>query len=277
MVLSIAGLNSPLALKLIDSTHDRQIETLASSGQHERAVEAFRERVGAITSPEELVQDYEVYSFVMKAFDLEDQIFGKAMIRKILESDPDDKSSLVNRLTDDRFSELSEALGFTAPGGAAVVPDFNDAGWQDSIVNRYYEQTLTNSYSEENENVGVVLEFRSKVEELDSWYKVLKNKDITNFFLTALGLPEEMAAIDVDKQAELLAKSYDLEKLSDPEEQQRLITRYLAIADVENPQTSNVTSAALTLLQNSMSLNSSIISITWDIAPVSVSTYSLYR
>lgn len=277
MVLSISGLGSQLALKLIDSTHDRQIETLASSGQHQRAVETFRERIGQITSPEELVQDYEVYSFVMKAFDLEDQIFGKAMIRKILESDPDDKKSLVNKLTDDRFNELSEAMGFTAAGGEAVIPDLGDTDWQDSIVSRYYEQTLTNSYTEENENVGAVLEFRSKVGELDSWYKVLKNEDLTSFFLTALGLPKEMAAIDVDKQAQLLAKSYDLEKLSDPEEQQRMITRYLAIADVANPQTTKVNSAALTILQSTSSLNSSIVEITMDLVGVSFSNYSLYR
>ncbi|MGD9862226.1 MAG: DUF1217 domain-containing protein [Pseudodonghicola sp.] len=277
MVLSISGLGSQLALKLIDSTHDRQIETLASSGQHQRAVETFRERIGQITSPEELVQDYEVYSFVMKAFDLEDQIFGKAMIRKILESDPDDKKSLVNKLTDDRFNELNEAMGFTAAGGEAVIPDLSDTDWQESIVSRYYEQTLTNSYTEENENVGAVLEFRSKVGELDSWYKVLKNEDLTSFFLTALGLPEEMAAIDVDKQAQLLAKSYDLEKLSDPEEQQRMITRYLAIADVENPQTTKVNSAALTILQSTSSLNSSIVEITMDLVGVSFSNYSLYR
>lgn len=277
MVVSIAGLSSQLALKLIDSTHDSQIETLSNSGQHARAVETFKERIGAITTPAELVQDYEVYSFVMKSFDLEDQIFGKAMVRKILESDPADDSSLVNRLTDDRFSELNEVMGFTAEGGEAVVPDFTDPIWQQSIIDQYYEQTLTNSYAEENENVGVALEFRDKVGEIDNWFKVLKNKDLTEFFLTALGLPEEMAAIDVDKQAELLAKSYDLEKLSDPDEQTRLITQYLAIADVENPPSSNVTSAALSILQSSSSLSSSIIEITWDIAPVAMSTYSLRR
>lgn len=277
MVLSISGLSSQLALKLIDSTHDSQIETLAGSGQHQRAAEVFRERIGAITTPAELVQDFEVYSFVMKAFDLEDQIFGKAMIRQILESDPGDKTALVNRLTDDRFSDLHTALGFTISGGAPGTPDFTDTAWQYSIVNRYYERTLTNSYSEENENVGVALEFRSKVDDLTSWFKVLKNKDLTNFFLTALGLPKEMAAIDVDKQAELLAKSYDLEKLSDPKEQDRLVSRFLAVADVVNPQTNNVTSGALMILQNSASLGSGILRATWNISPVTFSASSLYR
>lgn len=277
MVLSIAGLSSQLALKLIDSTHDSQIDTLAGSGQHKRAVDTFRERIASITTPAELVQDFEVYSFVMKAFDLEDQIFGKAMIRQILESDPGDNTSLVNRLTDDRFSNLHSALGFTVSGGAAGVPDFADTGWQDSIVNRYYEQTLTNSYSEENDNIGVALEFRSKADDLTSWFKVLKNKDLTNFFLTALGLPKEMAAIDVDKQAELLAKSYDLTKLSAPEEQDRMVRRFLAVADVMNPQANNVTSGALTILQNSAPLSSGILQVTWGISPVAFSASSLYR
>lgn len=277
MVVSISGLSSPLALKLIDSTHDKQIETMSSSGQYARAVETFKERIGSISSPEELVKDYEVYSFVMKAFDLEDQIFGRAMIRKILESDPADKSSLVNKLTDDRFTDLNEAMGFTAEGGEQVVPDFTDADWQQGIIDKFFEQTLTNSYSDENENVGVALTFRDKVDSIDNWFDVLKNEDLSTFFRTALGLPKEMASIDVDRQAQLLAKSYDLSKLSDPDEQERLMTQFMAIADVENPQTSNIKSAALTILQSSTSLTSSIIQITWNVAPVAFSTYSLYR
>lgn len=276
MVLSISGLNSQLALTLIDSTQDRQLESLRTQPQHARAAEQFRERIASITSPKELVQDYEVYSFVMRAFDLEDQIFGKGMIRKVLESDPSDETSLVNRLTDSRFGELHAALGFTS-GAGAQAPDFSDPAWQEGIVDLYFNRIYANDYAEQNETVGAVLEFREEVAEIDSWYDVLKNETLTEFFQTALSLPSQLSGLDVDKQAEVLADAYDLSKLSDPAEQERLIGRYMAISEALNPQGFSASSAALSILQSSSSLSSGILEITWDIAPVSYSTYSLNR
>ena len=138
MVISVSGLTSQAALNLVDRTRDSQMTTLRSEAQHERAANVFRERIASITTPEELVKDFEVYSFVMNAFDLEDQIFGRGMMRKILESDPGDNTALVNRLSDARFGAIHDALGFTAQGGAKVVPDFSDKTWQDGIVDRYF-------------------------------------------------------------------------------------------------------------------------------------------
>ena len=46
----------------------------------------------------------------MKAYNLEDQIFGKAMMEKVLKSDISDSSALVNRLTDSRFKEFHKAM-----------------------------------------------------------------------------------------------------------------------------------------------------------------------
>ncbi|TDK50189.1 DUF1217 domain-containing protein [Antarcticimicrobium luteum] len=276
MVLSISGLNSQLALKLIDSTRERQLESLQSEPQHARAAERFRERIASITSPKELIEDYEVYSFVMRAFDLEDQIFGKGMIRKVLESDPTDDASLVNRLTDSRFGELHAALGFTT-GAGAQVPDFSSAAWQDEVVGRYFDQVYENGYADQNEIVGGVLEFRQQAGDINSWYDVLKNKTLTEFFQTALNLPSAMSGLEVDKQAEILAERFDIGKLADPDEREKLIGRYVAISEALNPQGFSATSAALSVLQSSSSLSSGIIEVTWDIAPVSFSGYSLYR
>lgn len=278
MVLSISGLNSQLALTLIDSTRDRQLETLRGEPQHARAAETFRERIAGITSPKEFVQDFEVYSFVMRAFDLEDQIFGKGMIRKILESDPTDQTSLVNRLTDARFGELHAALGFTT-GLGAQSPDFSNTAWQDGIVEQYFERAFTKGYAEQNETVGTVLEFREKFVGLNSWYDVLKDTDLTEFFQTALNLPSELSGLDVDKQAEILADKYDLSKLADPAERDRLITRYVAISEALNPQGFSANSSALTVLQSGSYLNSGwqFVPITLDIPAVPFSSVALYR
>jgi Protein of unknown function (DUF1217) len=278
MVLSISGLSSPLALNLIDATKDSQLQQLRSEPANKRAADAFRERIGSITTPEELVKDYEVYSFVMRAFDLEDQIFGKGMIRKLLESDPSDETSLVNRLTDPRFGELHAALGFTTAAGSQT-PNFNNPTWQDDIVNRYYETVLVNSEGDQNPTIGTVLEFREKATSLNSWYDVLKDEQLTNFFRVALSLPKEMSGLDVDKQNAIMQKKYDLTKLADPDERDRLITRFMAVSDVLNPPQGNFNSTALSVLQNIGSVGSAvqIISLQLNVSPVQYSASLLYR
>ena len=111
MLVSIAGLNSQLGLRLTDTTRPQQLAQLQREPMNQRAVDAFLKGIGTITSPKELTDNFEVYSFVMRAFDLEDQIFGRGLMRKMLESDPDDDTSLVNRLTDPRFREIHTRFG----------------------------------------------------------------------------------------------------------------------------------------------------------------------
>lgn len=274
-MISISGLNSQMALRLIDATRDRQLELMRDDPVNERGEAAFRERIGDITTPEELVADFEVYSFVMRAFDLEDQIFGKGMVRKVLESDPVAETSLLNRLTDVRFRELHLALGFTTEEGAQV-PDFTSDDFLDGITDRYYNQQFINENDEQNSTVGTVLEFRDSYESLDNWYDVLSSEELTNFFQVALGLPSEISALDVDVQKKLMEEKFDLTSLSDPEERDRLITRYTAISDVLDPQGFSAASTAVSLLQ-SASFGSQFVPITLDVATINFSASSLYR
>ncbi|SHH79606.1 DUF1217 domain-containing protein [Cognatishimia maritima] len=274
MVLSITGLGSQLALNLIDATRDRQIDTLRNEAVHERTADAFRERIASITTPEEFVQDFEVYSFVMRAFDLEDQIFGKAMIRKVLESDPSDDESLVNRLTNANLRDLHDALGFTTEAGPQT-PDFSNVAWQESIVDNYFNTVFRNENAEQNNTVGTVLELREKVGEIDKWLDVLKDKEMGEFFRTALGLPKEMAALELEQQERIFEERFDIEKLKDPEVVQGLITKYVAISDVLNPPQFTTNSVAVSLL--SSSFGGQFVPITIDIPPINFQSSAIYR
>ncbi len=272
MVLSISGLGSQLSLNLIDSTKDRQIETMKSEAEHARLADAFRERIGSITSVEELTDDFEVYSFVMKAYDLEDQIFGRAMMERILTSDADDDDSLLNNLSNANFDDLHEALGFNTEG-VPSTQDFNSTLWQDEIVDKYFETTFRLEYNEMNETVGTTLEFREKLGEIDTWYNVLADAELGEFFRTALGLPESMGLLDVDQQVSIFENKYDLTLLNDPDEVQSLETRYVAISDVLNPPSA----ASNSIVQLVSGATGQFVPITIDIPSLNFSSASLYR
>ena len=274
-MLSISGLGSSTALRIIDATREKQMNLMSKDPANKRAEQAFRERIGTITSPKELVADYEVYSFVMRAFDLEEQIFGKGLIRKMLESDPVAPDSLMNRLSDSRFRELHLALGFTTEAGPQV-PNLSASKFQDAVVAKFYNRQYIDENDSQNETVGTILQFRDKFSGINNWFQVLSDEKLTNFFQVALGLPKEMSSLDIDKQKKLLTEKFDLKKLADPDERQRLITKFAAISDVLNPQTFQSNNTALSLLQ-SFNMGGQFVPFTIDITAVTFSASRLYR
>ena len=274
-MLSISGLGSSTALKIIDATREKQMNLMSKDPANKRAEQAFRERIGTITSPKELVADYEVYSFVMRAFDLEEQIFGKGLIRKMLESDPVAPDSLMNRLSNSRFRELHLALGFTTEAGPQV-PNLSASKFQDAVVAKFYNRQYIDENDSQNETVGTILQFRDKFSGINNWFQVLSDEKLSNFFQVALGLPKEMSSLDIDKQKKLLTEKFDLKKLSDPDERQRLITKFAAISDVLNPQTFQSNNTALSLLQ-SFNMGGQFVPFTIDITAVTFSASRLYR
>ncbi|MCE0503880.1 DUF1217 domain-containing protein [Roseivivax sp. GX 12232] len=225
----ITGLNSIAGLQVAQATEANSREIIRSSAQHARAIEHFRENIAAVETVDDLMGDPELYGFVMRAFDLEAQIPGKALMKKMFESDISDTSALVNRLTDPRFREIYKALDF-GPDGVGTTNTLSQS-WQDWMVDRYVTRQFLDARESENETVGRALYFREQAGGIETAFDILKDKDVAKVLRTAFGIPEATVGLDIDKQAELLLEKIDLETLSDPDEVTKIMQRYVAIAD----------------------------------------------
>lgn len=264
------GLSTQLTLKLLEKTKPRQIEAIETSAMHSRAIETFREKVGDVESIDDLLNDYDSYSFLMKAFDLEDKIYAKGMMRKIFESDRDDKTSLLNRLNDPKLKALHEALDFQA-GGITNYNTFSSM-WQQEMVDKYVEQEFVNQQGDANASVGVVLKARSALPDVKTWFGILADEDLGEFMRTALQISEQVILTDLDKQVELFEKKYDLEKLKDPAEVEKLVQRYSIFKDLTDPNAGAVNSPILTLMGFGGYSNA-----TYDIEAIGNFSASAYR
>lgn len=233
-MISTSGLSPILAIGLISKNRDQFETSLRNEPVAKREIEAFRERIGSISSVDDLLKDGQVFGFMMKAFGLESEIFAKAMMKKIMTSDPLDRTSLVNKLSDGRYRELNKVMGFGTDGTVARI-DFGSTAWTDALVERYVDQRLIDGQMDANPSVGIALDFERKAPTLTNWYKVLSDKAMSQFFRTAFGLPDSVAQGDVDAQARLLEKRMKIEELQDPAVQQKLIRQYAAIAGVLDP------------------------------------------
>lgn len=260
--MMLSGLSTSVALSVIDRNQARQLDLVASEAQTAREIDVFRDRVGQIGSVEDFVADTELFAFVMRAFDLEDQIFGKAMMRQVLSSDITDEESLAARMTDPRFRELYAEMGFES--GGTVSPNTGDPDWQERMVDRFVERRFINAQEETNADLGTALEFRLRAPEINSWYDVLKDEDVARVLQTALGLPASISNLDLDRQIEIYESKMDLADFQDLQKVASLERRFAAIADAEAAVAGTTSAPILQLFAQ----NSAFTPVTLDIEAI---------
>ncbi|ETX28901.1 DUF1217 domain-containing protein [Roseivivax isoporae] len=267
-MIPIGGMTGQTALTLVKATEDRARELIRTSAQHERAISHFRENIADVNSVDDLMADPELYGFVMRAFDLEDQIFGKALMSKMLKSDIAEPDALVNRLSDPRFKELYNALGF-GPEGVNTLNTISSR-WREEVVDRYVTRQMIDTYNDQNETVGRALDFREKIGGVRNYFDILKDQDLSVVMRTAFGIPDAVAGIDIDRQAEILADKFDLESLKDPEEIDRIMRLYVTLTDARNGVAGlSAGSAAVQMLSTGLNRGGAFTPITIDIAAIS--------
>ncbi|WP_456686450.1 DUF1217 domain-containing protein, partial [Bradyrhizobium sp. P5_C11_2] len=74
----------------------------------------YKANIGKVKSVDDLMKDYRLYHYAMKAYGLEDMAYAKAFMKKVLESDLSDSTSFVNKLVDKRYREFAAAFSFTS-------------------------------------------------------------------------------------------------------------------------------------------------------------------
>lgn len=227
-MIGLGGLDPLTAFRVAETTRDGQIEALRERPTHARAIAAIRERGGAPLDAAAFVADAELYAATMVAFGLEDRIFGKGMMRKVLASDAADPESLVNRLSDPRFRSMHAALGF----GAGDVPRLGQPTVQEAVVDRYLARRFTDGVTEQSAPVGAALAFREAAPGIGTAYDILRDPELSTVVRTALGIPAAAAGIDIDRQAQMIEARLDLSTLAEPEAVDRLLRKYLVLSGV---------------------------------------------
>lgn len=233
-MIPISGMSSLTALKIYDALEQSERTVIENTAQHSRAISSFEERIASITSVDDLLDDYEVYSFVMKSFDLEDYIYGKAMIEKILKSDADDSSSLVNKMNDERFTSLYNALGFGTDGVGNLYTA--KATTEKNVINQFLtqyigfdvneldEDTLDYLYNS-SEYTETITAFKASWANADSLEDLLADEFAVAFISSAFSL-EEGEFSTSDLYDFLTSDASDEESAISTTEDERLQTMY---------------------------------------------------
>lgn len=202
----------------------------------------YLENIESVTSIEEFIGDDRLFNYAMKAHGLSDMAYAKAFMRKVLTEGVDDRESFANSLVDSRYREFAEVFNFKRFGETTTVFDKTRQG----TVDKYVRATLEEDAGSQNEGVRLALYFSRKASGVTSVLQLLGDKALMTVVDTALGIPSSVAAGDIDKHADLIAKKLDIEDLQDPKALNKLLNRFATLWELQNP--SNSTSAASILI-----------------------------
>ncbi|MBL9051000.1 MAG: DUF1217 domain-containing protein [Tabrizicola sp.] len=221
----------------------------------------FRDRIGKVTTAEQLVNDKRLLRISLTAFGLEGDVNNKAFIQKILEGGTLKEGSLANKLADKQYQKLSAAFGF----GDYSVPRTRISTFPDEILAQYRTRSFETAVGAQNNTYRLAMNAEREIpalaarttSETAKWFTVLGSAPLREVMQTALGLPKSFSSIDIDQQVSVLKArteaafgSANLSQFRDPAKMEALVRRFLLQTEMQGQAASfGPGSTALTLLR----------------------------
>ncbi|MBB4348661.1 MULTISPECIES: DUF1217 domain-containing protein [Rhizobiaceae] len=155
------------------------LSRVASQGDVASNTDYYEENIGKVTTAEEFVNDYRLFSYAMKAYGLEEMTYAKAFMKKVLESDPNDDSSFANSLTDTRYADFAKAYNFSGDLAKAQT-----SAQTENLVTAYQD-----SFTQEETDIkSEVSYFQSKIGSIDHVNDIIGNDRLRTYVLESFGL-----------------------------------------------------------------------------------------
>lgn len=249
--------------RILQATASRQQETFEKSPSLGRDIEYFRENITKATTAEALVKDRRLLRVALGAFGLSSEINKQALVQKILADGTEEPTAFANRLGDARFKNLAEAFDY---GNITAGSNILLKSFREDIIARFKTQEFERAVGETDGDMRLALNFKREIGAIASsesvdrvgWFQVMGQRPLRTLISTALGLPESVAQLDLDKQQEIFQdKARDLfgdssvSVFTDPENVETAIRRFFLFQQIKDGSTTVTPgTTALTLLQS---------------------------
>jgi hypothetical protein len=245
-------LNATIYYNSIVRNYSQSLANTAAEPSVARATSYFLAHIGKVKTVDDLLNNSQLYTYVMKAYGLGDMLYAKGLIRKVLEGGVSSSTALANTLNDKRYKALATAFNFAADGTATTTTTAARQG----TVNNYLEQKLESNAGQQNPGTQMALYFRNQAPNITSAYSILADPTLLKVVQTALNLPVSMSQANIDVQASMINQKLNISDLQDPAKLQKFIERFTATYDAQNPMpTSAVPTSALLVTQPGISSN----------------------
>jgi len=142
----------------------------------------YKANIGKVKTVDDLMKDYRLYHYAMKAYGLEDMAYAKAFMKKVLDSDINDSNSFVNKLVDKRYREFAAAFSFNG----TATPVAQSDNQTDDMIGLY---TATKK-SQVDALANDTNYYNAKIGGITSANQLLNDDRLRNYVYSAFGIDE---------------------------------------------------------------------------------------
>ncbi|MBW8854011.1 MAG: DUF1217 domain-containing protein, partial [Bradyrhizobium sp.] len=142
----------------------------------------YKANIGKVKTVDDLMKDYRLYHYAMKAYGLEDMAYAKAFMKKVLESDLSNPTSFVNKLVDKRYREFAAAFSFN--GSATPVAQSEDQ--TDEMIGLYTAAKKSQVDALANDSSY----YSTEIGNVSSADQLLNNDRLRNYVYSAYGIDQ---------------------------------------------------------------------------------------
>jgi len=247
-------LSATLLYNSITRNLSQSLQAVAKEPTVTRQTNYFLANIGSVKTASQLVNNSNLYSYVLSAFGLSDMSNAKALITKVLEGGTGSKS-FAQSLNDPRYTALAAAFNFQANGAQTTSISSNLT----TTVNNFYEQQLENNTAQENQGAQMALYFRRMAPSITSAYSILGDKTLLQVVETAFNLPNTLSLENIDTQAQEISGLLNISQLQNPTYLQNFLNRFTASYDAQNPEGSGSSTPTNALLVSSPGISSNLL------------------
>ncbi|WP_028750605.1 DUF1217 domain-containing protein [Rhizobium leucaenae] len=156
------------------------LKQVATQPESKREIDYYNANIGKVTSVDDFMNDYQLYSYAMEAYGLSDMTYAKAFMKQVLTSDLSDSSSFANKLTDSRYKEFAAAFNF----GTSSSSSAQTSAQEDDLAG-LYKQSFTTEETNAQTETSYYSQHISDVKTVDD---LLGNTRLRNYVLQAYGI-----------------------------------------------------------------------------------------
>lgn len=210
-----------LSYRFYSADVTKSLDRVAATRDVSREAEYYKANIGSITSVDGFLKNTRVYNYAMKAYGLEDMVYAKAYMRKVLQSDLTKSDSFVRQLTDPRFLTFAKAFNFKTDGNLVTATvEAQSSAEEDETIGLYSAHRVKQGAAAATEAEY----FRSKMATIRSVDELTSNTRLFNYALDAYNIDPSIASAAA-------IKSVLTSDLSDPDSTaNKLGTRYQKLA-----------------------------------------------
>lgn len=233
-----------LLYKTSVDTASRETERLSRDPMVKRDLARLDRAIAAAKTPADIFKDPVATRVLLEGLGLADQAANVGLAKQALLSDPAKSTSLAARLPDARWKAAAKQLNFAATGLATL----RSASVREVIAKGVIEYRRVSAIEEKSRAVADALVIRKMADgATPNVYDLLGNKVLRRVVQTVAGLPDQLAVQSVEAQARQVESRVKLADFAYPAKREKLIQRYLMLAEDNQPRPTDFASLLLKL------------------------------